>query len=190
MKHKPGLFESLLLKLGVSRFDIFKEEDGEEELYLRRFHLLKHNKWLSKLTGGKYEGIYLHHILRPDDDRHLHDHPWAFGALILAGGYDEDIPHPKYLKWRHGNGLLTRTWRPLSFRTSEATQLHRISKENFKKTWTLFFAGPKFRKWGFYTESGWEPYDVYLAKYCPNQLTKAKNVQWPDDKSRIDPDSD
>ena len=201
VNHKPGWFERLLLKLNISRFDIVKKIDGVDYLYLRRFHLLKRNKFLSKLTKGKYEGIYLHHILRPDDDRDLHDHPWNFGALILSGGYMEEIPgivkdprcrkftlYPltveevQHYAWRSGGPLFRRYWKLFSFRTEKAEQFHRISESGFKKTWTLFFAGPKFRKWQFMTKDGPEPYDIYLAKNCPEQL---KNT----DPARIDPDS-
>jgi len=184
MKHKPGLFERILLALKLSRFDIVKMVDGKEEMYLRRFHLIKRNKFLLKLTKGKYEGLYLHHILRPDEDRHLHDHPWDFSVFVLAGGYEEDIPHPKYgSSWRHGLGLLSRIWHPLSFRSSSAKQLHKISADNFKTTWTLIFVGPKRRKWGFKTEKGWMPYDEYLPLYCPEQVPST-------DPARIDPDSE
>jgi hypothetical protein len=34
-------------------------------------------------------GIKLHHILRSDEDRDLHDHPWSFLSVILWGGYWE-----------------------------------------------------------------------------------------------------
>lgn len=34
-------------------------------------------------------GIYLHHLLRSDYDRALHDHPWPFISIVLRGGYWE-----------------------------------------------------------------------------------------------------
>jgi len=206
MKHKPGWFENILLKLSVSRFDIYKKIDGVEELYLRRFHILKRlnpedfkktSNWkkfwlkishygsrgLKWITNGRYDRLFLHHILLPDLDRHLHDHPWNFAVLILTGGYWEDIPHPKYLKWKCGCGLLSRYWGPLSFRTSPGTQLHKISQDGFKTSWTILLASPKYRTWGFMTEDGWTEFDKYLAKYCPEQSEE------PDDPYRYDDDS-
>ncbi|OLE52666.1 MAG: hypothetical protein AUG51_16985 [Acidobacteria bacterium 13_1_20CM_3_53_8] len=45
-------------------------EDSRVELgpLLVRFEIL-HTRWLR---------IYLHHLMRSDAERHLHDHPWPF----------------------------------------------------------------------------------------------------------------
>jgi hypothetical protein len=50
--------------------------------YLIRYRLLK-TPWF---------GIYLHHILRSDLDRCLHDHPFCFWSLVLWGRYTEFRP--------------------------------------------------------------------------------------------------
>lgn len=34
--------------------------------------------------------IRIHHILRADSDRHLHDHDWSFRSIILSGWYKEE----------------------------------------------------------------------------------------------------
>lgn len=171
MEYRPGWFEHLLLRLGVPHFDILKTVEEKEVLYLRRFYFFKRSAFFLTLTGGRYEGLYLHHVMRPDEDQHLHDHPWDFSALIVAGGYQEDIPNLEHGKtWKHGGSLLIRVWGPLSFRSSRAEQLHRISADHFKKTWTIFLAGPKRRVWGFETENGWMPYDEYLLKHEPGRM--------------------
>ena len=46
------------------------------------------------LDAGRFGSVKLHHILRSDDDRDLHDHPWSFVSVILRGGY-----------WEHRSGL-------------------------------------------------------------------------------------
>src|SRR3990167_491481 len=177
-------FDKLLLKLNVSHFDIIKTENEKDSLYLRRFHLMKHNKFLHWISNGKLEGIYLHHILRPDADRALHDHPWHFAAFILFGGYFEETPNLEICAWndepfwdpRLGNfGTKFKKCGLFSFRRNKAEQLHRISPIKFKETWSLFFCGPKFRVWGFQTENGWMPYKKYLALYCPEQLYSNKS---------------
>ena len=43
---------------------------GHEAPYLRRHWLIPRNRFFN---------IYVHEFLRSDDDRALHDHPWAFG---------------------------------------------------------------------------------------------------------------
>ena len=34
----------------------------------------------------------IHHIMRPDEDRDLHDHPWNARTIILRGWYTEQRP--------------------------------------------------------------------------------------------------
>ena len=168
--------DSLLMKIIISIFDIIKNINGKEDLYLRRFHLLKRSKFLDWITSGKYENLYLHHILRPGDDRALHDHPWHFCNFILKGGYFEEVANMGICPWtdepfwdpRYNNFETKFQKRGLfSWRQQYAEQLHIISSFKFKETWSLFFCGPKFRKWGFQTETGWIPYDKYFALYNP-----------------------
>ncbi len=170
MRERTGWFERLLLALRVPRFDILKRIETKDELYLRRFYLVRRSRLFHFLSGNKYEGLYLHLILRPDEDQHLHDHPWDFSAFILSGGYREEAPSREHSAlWQHGDDLTMRVWGTWSYRSSRAEQLHRISSEGFKRTWTLFLVGPKRRMWGFKTESGWMPYEAYLAKYGSRQ---------------------
>jgi len=42
---------------------------------------------------GRFFVARFHLILRPDQDRHPHDHPWAFRSLIIRGAYTE-AHHP------------------------------------------------------------------------------------------------
>src|SRR4051812_9607864 len=42
-----------------------------------------------RLIRVPWFGVYVHEIHRPDVDRDLHDHPWAFASFILSGGYTE-----------------------------------------------------------------------------------------------------
>lgn len=81
--------------------------------------------------------LYLHHILRSDHDKALHDHPWSFKSLILWGGYWEHSLSGK--KW-YGPGSILK--RPARFR-------HRLEVE--RSAWTIVFCGPKEREWGFWT---------------------------------------
>ena len=52
-------------------------------MYLRRWFLLLHNRWLN---------VYLHQFCRSDYDRALHDHPWWNCLILLSGGYHEVTP--------------------------------------------------------------------------------------------------
>lgn len=123
------------------------------ELYLVRYRLLK-TPWFS---------IYLHHILRSDDERALHDHPFNFTSLLLWGRYTEwrpgpEGPEPEYQVPTH------RGW--LSIGRRKAADLHRITLE--KPVWTLFIRGPVIREWGFQTSAGWVPYKTFVDR-TPNE---------------------
>ncbi|MGH3970512.1 MAG: hypothetical protein ACRDTV_20930, partial [Mycobacterium sp.] len=51
-----------------------------EAPYLLRWYLLPRNRHLN---------IYLHHFHRSDDPDVLHDHPWDFVSILIAGRYIE-----------------------------------------------------------------------------------------------------
>ena len=136
-----------------SRFDICDEKTGE--LYLRRWRILQ-TPWFA---------IYLHKIATPDKDRDLHDHPWPFVSLVLRGGYDEVLcEHPEndaINGYRPIGRIVRRGWLSLGFR--RATDAHRIVRLHRDPTWTLVLTGPRRRSWGFYTESGYVDWKVYLG---------------------------
>lgn len=45
-------------------------------------------RWAAAVTS-RLPNLYLHLFLRPDDDRALHDHPWAWVSWLLSGTYVE-----------------------------------------------------------------------------------------------------
>ena len=94
-------------------------------------------------------GLYVHHFLRSDYDRALHDHPWPFLAIILKGGYqevhDQTIDLSVITETRHPGQVLLR---PAEWR-------HRIVLEAGRTSWSLVLVGRRARRWGFFTESGW-----------------------------------
>lgn len=124
-KGAKGLIQRLL-----GRSDIY----FYGSLYMRRFRLI-HNRWF---------GVRVHHIVRSDRDRELHDHPFSFVSIILGGGYFEHTPGGK-LKW----------FGPGSVNVKRAEDLHRLELPDERPTWTLVFRGPMRRSWGFMTEEGW-----------------------------------
>lgn len=80
--------------------------DGTD-VYMKRWWLF--NSYVADRWGNEDPrywwipfSIRVHHIHRPDVDRHLHDHPWAFRSFILMGGYVEQRENG--LMWRRGRG--------------------------------------------------------------------------------------
>lgn len=101
------------------------------------------------IPRNPYFNVYLHKIVRSDDDRALHDHPWWNLSLVLRGGYLECTPRGQ--KWR-GPGSLV-------FRAAKA--LHRL--EVGPASWSLFLTGPRFREWGFACPQGWRRWQEFTA---------------------------
>lgn len=113
---------------------------GEEsDPYLIRWHLIR-QRYLCN--------AYLHYFLRSDDDRSLHDHPFANLSILLEGRYFEHTInaggiHIKTL--RQAGDIVIRPSGKLA---------HRIELIE-GPCWTLFLTGPKYREWGFHCPKGW-----------------------------------
>lgn len=125
-----------------------------------------------RLVSTRWGGIYLHHLMRSDADRHLHDHPWAFWSLILWRGYVELEPKrgqgapgifaPNPYRREEQLERVRMTWRPpLGLVRHRATDRHRL--QLLAPAWSLIWIGPRVREWGFHTEHGWIPWQDYVA---------------------------
>jgi hypothetical protein len=152
-----GLFHTIMNKLGRYRL-IPDRRTGTD--YMHRYYLfLKDRK--------KFPfNVTLHKIVRSDDPI-MHDHPWSFTTLILAGGYWEHTP-----KWNEDETTFedVRVWRgPGSIIHRSATELHWLELDNEKPATTLFFMGPQEREWGFIINSlsypRWIQYQEYLVDW-------------------------
>lgn len=125
-------FEQCMLWLGWPHTDIVKEGKG---LYLRRFYLGPPT-WTPR--------VYLHHILRSDDDRDPHDHPWDYTTAILANGYRESVFFPR-TPYGYAHTMTVG-----DFRRYYARHTHKLELLDGRDTWTLVIAGPTIRRWGFW----------------------------------------
>jgi hypothetical protein len=115
----------------VDRFDI---TNAAGSVFMRRY----------KLVRTRWGNVYLHEILRSDEDNCLHDHPWSFVSLILWGGYREQLPSGKF--WR----------RPGRFMVRPARTAHRVEVD--RPAWSLVIVGKKSRAWGFFGRDGWRAF--------------------------------
>lgn len=92
--------------------------------------------------------IRVHHILRSDTDRHLHDHPFNFISIVLRGGYFEER-----LARSYGDVELRRKkWRgPGSIAFRRATDFHKLTLpvRADRSCWTLFISFRARQPWGF-----------------------------------------
>lgn len=112
-------------------------------LYMRRWRIGP--DWLP--------GIRVHHILRSDVDRELHDHPFDYVSIILRGGYREITP-PRTDFERDMGYPVQHVYRAPAVLFRRAESAHRLILD--RPAWTLVLRGPHRREWGFHVPGrGW-----------------------------------
>jgi hypothetical protein len=123
---------------------------------LVRYILIRFKPW----------GIYLHHLMRSDYDRALHNHPWPFISIILRGSYtevhDQTINGKIAYKTHTAGSVLLR---PAEWR-------HRFVLT--KPAWTLVIVGRRCQRWGFFLPDGW----CWWRKHDSDRGICADEVLW------------
>ena len=137
------------------------------EVYMYRWWLF--NPYDHETRKRKYPwvpfSVRVHRIMKPDDDRHLHDHPWNARTVILRGSYIEETPatmpgslslpaaHAREQHYRVASG--THQLRP--------GQYHRITHVTSRGAYTLFITGKNQSDWGFLVDGKKIPWKEYLG---------------------------
>lgn len=131
--------------------------------YMERF-------WLFRDATGpgdvhhKNVAARVHHILRSDEDRHFHDHPWPTVSIVLRGGYWEVMPARQEQDPSHDAHLWRRVWRgPGAIVFRRAHHRHRLEIPEGSSAWSLFLMGRYAKAWGFYTPGGFVYWREYLG---------------------------
>ncbi len=176
---EPGFIERVLIRLygepspshvnnkKARVVDIMGREDVTQ-LYLRRFILLK-TRWFR---------IYLHKVVKSDDDADPHDHRWllplceklGWVTAVLSGGYiDEQWAGghtPEEIATIGPRKVVNEERMPPGSIKARGRHLHRlILMDPSRATWTLVLIGRQVRKWGFVTpDRGWIESSVYLKE--------------------------
>lgn len=103
--------------------------------------------YLERYSVGKIFGVsfYLHRFVGSDEERQVHDHPWAWAkAIILKGGYVEEVVCALDLE----RGWISKTRYRRWYNDLGPHVFHRIVSP-VPGTWTLFFHGERIKSWGF-----------------------------------------
>lgn len=159
-RYVPAAQEVGLARL-ISNFegtkpDLVISPDGVTP-YMNRWHLIPRNL---------ESNIYLHEFLHNDDDRALHDHPYATCSIILREGYQEVVPADENFYTNKHRNTITLERQPGDVIFRQAKEAHRVMLyENpdgsVKNAWSLFITGPRVRDWGFWCPHGWRHEDQY-----------------------------
>lgn len=121
---------------------------GQARPYLRRWWVIPRNKVFN---------ICLHQFLRSDDDRALHDHPWANCSVLLRGCY---VEHTIAAGGVHHRRLLIAGRLRLRLSGKHAHRVELLGAP----CWTLFITGPAYREWGFHCpDQGWVHWKRFTA---------------------------
>lgn len=125
--------------------------------------------WLTPFDPDASSNIRIHRILRSDDDRAMHDHPWPSTSVILKGGYWEVMPLRQDQDPKLDMILFTREWRQAGDVVQRnAYTRHRIVMPENQECWSMFIMGRYEQKWGFYTPEGKVYWRDYLNDYTSN----------------------
>lgn len=131
---------------------------GQDSPYMLRWWVIPRNRWFN---------IYLHQVLRSDDDRALHDHPWRNVSVVLKGAYTEIVPDLRAARTPHTRIAELPTLSYVrgrgSFVFRRATSSHRLVIGDLATpVWTLFITGRRIREWGFHCPNGWRPWFEFV----------------------------
>jgi hypothetical protein len=114
------------------------------EPYMRRHFLLGGS------AGARGSTARFHQLLT-SDGADMHDHPWDFVSVILAGRYVETTPDGE------------REFGPGSVLVRRAEDVHRLTLPD-GPVWTFVTLGPARRRWGFHTAAGWVHWRDYVER--------------------------
>lgn len=132
--------------------------------YMKRWWLIKHPDIKGERDFGtvrnwlrNFYPVYarFHQILRADDGRDHHDHPFDFTSIILAGWYTEERVMPTGI-------IQTFTYGQGEVNSVKRGEFHRIVAVSEGGVVTLVFHGKKKHgTWGFLVDGKWIPWRKY-----------------------------
>jgi hypothetical protein len=166
---RPAVVDYLIKRAKRTPYIHITGPDGS--VYMERYWLF--NPYPANSSGNrpwwKFPiSIRLHRIMREDDDRDLHDHPWNARTVILHGWYREvrlkQHQHETYEKV-YPVELVPVTYRRLPGDTARLRfgEYHRILQVSPGGVWTLFITGRYRGTWGFLVSGVKVPWRRYLG---------------------------
>lgn len=157
---RPAVSKWLIKRAKRTPYFHITSSDGLD-VYMERYWLFNpyppKNDGAGRRWGDWVPSVRLHCIMREDQDRDQHDHPWNARTFILRGWYDEV---------RQGEVI----WEDRLIRRSAGDtarlcfgEYHRITEVSEGGVWTLFITGRKRGTWGFLVNGRKVPWREYLG---------------------------
>ncbi|WP_425327643.1 hypothetical protein [Pseudomonas nitroreducens] len=151
----PAVAGWIIQRAGRTPYQHIMSADGSETYmgrwwlfnpYDRNTHKAKH--WWCPWS------VRVHHIMRADQDRDLHDHPWSARTVILDGWYIEQRladDHLLAMVDAPPGAQVTEFIRRNAGDTAALRhgEYHRIDQVAEGGVWTLFITSPWQGEWGF-----------------------------------------
>jgi len=113
--------------------------------------------------------IRIHRIMRPDNDRHLHDHPWNARTIILRGFYIEERINKAWRPSTPNLPINPPTQHTVRYAGSTSAirygEYHRIRHVPIGGAWTLFITFRYRGVWGFLVDGKKVPHYEYRKLY-------------------------
>lgn len=118
----------------------------------------------------------VHHILRADEDRHLHNHPWDARTIILRGWYVErrEFDGAEFVQALFGDlikdtGAIVEASEYFTRRAGDTAVIghdtyHSITEVSPGGVWTLFITTEWRHVWGFKVNGVHVPWREYLQR--------------------------
>jgi hypothetical protein len=150
---RPIVAEWLITRSQRTPYTHITSADGND-IYMGRWWLFNPYPTGSSGDRPKWQfpiSIRIHHIMRPDHDRDLHDHPWNARTIIIRGYYDE----------QRLNGCFLR--KPGDTARLSFGEYHRIFAVSPGGVWTIFITGKYRGTWGFLVDGVKVKWRTYLG---------------------------
>lgn len=136
----------------------------EHQPYLHRWYVFK----TKRIT------LFVHKFVRSDEDRALHDHPWAFLVIPIWRGYTEHSDRLVRYE-RAGDArrfpVINRVLPFLGTRYRDFFYRHRVELKRDARgeplpAWSIFFHFTRRREWGYWLPSGFMLHNQWWSNLC------------------------
>lgn len=174
---RPAIADWLIARAKLTPYQHIMSADGTE-MYMGRWWLFNpYSRETHKPALWWCPWSFrIHHIMRPDEDRDLHDHPWNARTIILRGWYTEErleratfvdtLTPGRQLLWLPDDEirkLVTVQRNPGDTVRLNHGEYHRIDQVSPGGVITLFITSKWRGDWGFLVNGVKVPWRTYTG---------------------------